>query len=164
MAKTNGHAGDDLTDLDTVNETWLTIIKPGGQPMLGADGQPWRIKVASELHAVTLRAQTRAQERTREVLQQLGEIPEAKSIEIATEQLAARVLDWTPTRRGSEEFPCTRENAIETLKRSDVVRRQVEDFLSRASNFLATRALASSPTPGSTSPTASLSTGPAAAQ
>jgi len=167
MSKGNGQRliGDDLDELNTVDEASVVVLKADGSPMLGSDGEPWRVTVASETHYLTAEARQETMERQREMLQLYGRVTPRQNIQLAIATLAKRTIGWTPIRAGGQDFPYSTANAIDLYTKRSIVREQVENFLSRASSFLASRQQSSLPLPGSSSATTpQSSTGPAAEQ
>lgn len=128
----------DLLDLFEKTEEWLEIkMGDGKTSFIGADGEPFRIKIAGPAHPMAFRAEEVVRHR---VLREMSGEAKAETspdqyIERALEPLIIRTLDWSPIFSNGNLFPCTPANVKHLYRNSDLVRKQVEGFVFRSENF-----------------------------
>lgn len=119
-------------------ESDLEIVGPDGKPFVGADGEPWKIRIAGPTHPMGFKAEESMRLRVLRQMESGKETPD-DYIDRVLEPLILRTLSWTPINLGDKPFPCTAENARKLYRESDVVRKQVEGFIYKTANFLKPR-------------------------
>ena len=124
-----------LDSLIGAKEAKLTILGVDGSPFVGADGEPWTITIAGPTHAKGFAAEETMRLRALKLLEGKGETSE-EYIDRVLEPLILRTIAWSPITLAGQPFPCTPENVKRVYRESDFVRKQVEGFVYKTSNFL----------------------------
>lgn len=124
----------DLNTLFESEEFWLPIMALDGKtPFIGADGEPWRIKLAGPTHDLGFKAEEDM--RGRIIRAAAGEDPTETYIDRALAPLVTRTLGWTPVTLGGGTFHYSPENAKLLYRKGDYIRRQVERALQTNEGF-----------------------------
>lgn len=130
----------DLSDLQDLETFEVPILKSDGTPVMGSDGQPWKIKVAGPSHPATFRAQDMVGITVKRIAGEKdrkddeGETDEDVRLRMLA-PLIERTLGWSPTTFQGSPFPFSRDNAIAIYTTAALIRSQVEQALYTEGNF-----------------------------
>ena len=125
--------GDLLQEEDTAE---MTVENPKtGEPIIGADEQPWRITFAGPSHKRTIDLRNRLR---REGFKKarMGQADDSiPTDEDERRNLALRCLGWSPIIRNGERFEYSQHNAEELFQTTWLLN-QARIFLASDANFL----------------------------
>lgn len=133
----------DLAELEAVDSDWLTVKNQAGHPTT------WKVHLAGPGHDVTLAAQREAQAERLAKARRIemaqvnhrkwkGEEVDAEAeAKRSAEQIARRIIGWTPVVVNGQDFPYSAANAVALMwePRWAFVQVQVVDYLTSETAF-----------------------------
>lgn len=126
---------DELLDTDEIE---LTITNPkNGDPVIAADDQPWKIRLAGPNHAESIKLRNSAigKQMKRERTRAGADLDPSEITEESLESMVKRTLGWNAPIMGGQPYEFSPDNARKLYRSSQFVRLQVQKRFSDEAGF-----------------------------